>query len=183
MMRYGDKLASYRLLGAALSRLLDLRWSLEVVGDGAARREVEAALAPLNERVIWAGALDSARIADRLAHADLYVWPALNEAFGMALLEAQASGLPVVAGDVGGVREIVVSGETGFLVPSGDASAFSVAVRSLLVDGVRRTAFGEAARRRVETEHDIPNAARRLAAVIDTLRPACSGGSDSSTAP
>lgn len=173
MMRYGDKLASYRLLGDALARLLDLPWTLEVIGDGAARAEVAGALAPLKERVFWAGALDPAAIAGRLATADLYVWPALNEAFGMALLEAQASGLPVVAGDVGGVSEIVVSHATGLLVTPGDASAFSAAARELIVDGVRRTAFGEAARRRVETEHDISSAARRLGAVVDALRPAC----------
>jgi glycosyltransferase involved in cell wall biosynthesis len=172
MMRYGDKLASYRLLGDALSRSLDLPWTLEVIGDGAARSEVEDALAPIEERVIWAGALDPAAIADRLAAADLYVWPALNEAFGMALLEAQASGLAVVAGNVGGVGEIIASGITGLLVPPGDASAFSAAVRCLTVDGRRRAAFGEAARWRVETEHDISSAARRLGAVVDALRPA-----------
>src|SRR5438132_640172 len=112
MMRYGDKFASYQLLANALSRLLDLSWSLEVVGDGPARGDVEEALALVKERVTWAGELCSAAIRDRLAAADLFVWPALNEAFGMALLEAQASGLPVVAGGGGGVSEIVVSGIT-----------------------------------------------------------------------
>jgi glycosyltransferase involved in cell wall biosynthesis len=112
------------------------------------------------------------QIADRLAAADLCVWPALNEAFGMALLEAQASGLPVVAGNVGGVHEIVVSEVTGLLVPPGDASAFSAAVRSLIVDGAQRAVFGAAARRHVELEHDIRSAAYRLAAAIDALRPA-----------
>jgi glycosyltransferase involved in cell wall biosynthesis len=174
MMRYGDKLASYRLLGDALSRLLDLPWSLEVIGDGAARTEVKDALAAITRRVIWAGALDPAKIADRLAASDLYVWPAVNEAFGMALLEAQASGLPVVAGDVGGVSEIVVSQATGVLVPPSDAEAFSAAVRCLIVDGARRAALGKAARQRVETEHDISGAAHRLGAIVDAIRPACS---------
>jgi glycosyltransferase involved in cell wall biosynthesis len=174
MMRHGDKLASYRLLGDALSRLLDLPWSLEVIGNGAAGPEVASALAPIQERVIWGGALDPAAIAGRLAATDLYVWPALNEAFGMALLEAQASGLPVVAGDAGGVSQIVVSQATGLLVPPGDASAFSAAVRCLIVDGARRAAFGGAARQRVEAEHDIAGAARCLGAVIDALRSACS---------
>jgi glycosyltransferase involved in cell wall biosynthesis len=174
MMRYGDKLASYRLLGEALSRLLDLSWSLEVIGNGAARTEVEDALAPIRERVIWAGTLDPAKIAARLAASDLYVWPAVNEAFGMAFLEAQASGLPVVAGDVGGVSEIVVSQSTGLLVPPGDPTAFSAAVRCLIVDGARRATFGRAARQRVETEHDISGAARRLGEIIDAVRPACS---------
>lgn len=169
MMRYGDKLASYRLLGDALSRLLDLSWSLEVVGDGPARCEVVSALDPLKERVTWAGALGPAAIADRLASADLCVWPAVNEAFGMALLEAQASGLPVVAGDGGGVREIV-SDITGILVPPGDAPGFAAAVRSLIVDPSRRAAFAEAARRRVRVEHDISVAAGQLATLIDRLR-------------
>ncbi len=171
-MRHGDKLASYRILGSALSRLLDLDWSLEVVGDGAARREVEQALAPLGRRVGWAGALAPLAVVRRLATADLCVWPAVNEAFGMALLEAQASGLPVVAGAGGGVGEIVVPEATGLLVPPGDAPAFADAVRSLIVDRGRRTAFAEAARRRVLAEHDLAPASRRLAAIIDALRPA-----------
>jgi glycosyltransferase involved in cell wall biosynthesis len=169
MMRYGDKLASYQILGDALSRLLDLPWSLEVIGDGPARRDVEHALCPLEERVIWAGEISPMEIARRLASADLCVWPALNEAFGMALLEAQASGVPVVAGATGGVSEIVVHGVTGLLVPPSDAPAFARAVRSLLVDRPRRAAFAEAARRRVKAEHDISSAARRLNAVFEVV--------------
>src|SRR5579885_2513942 len=88
MMRHGDKLASYRILGQALGRLLDLDWTLEVVGDGPARPAVEAALAPLGRRVTYHGALEESEIAAVLASADLFVWPALNEAFGMAILEA-----------------------------------------------------------------------------------------------
>src|SRR5579864_3474188 len=120
MMRHGDKLLSYRLLGAALVRLLDLPWSLDIVGDGPARAEVEGALAPLGSRIRYRGALDDAAIAAALAAADLFVWPAVNEAFGMALLEAQASGVAVVAGASGGVAGIVAAGETGLLAPPGD---------------------------------------------------------------
>ncbi len=170
MMRFGDKLASYQVLGEALSHLVDLPWSLEVIGDGPARSEVEDALHPLGDRVSWAGAIDSAEIADRLALADLCVWPALNEAFGMALLEAQASGLPVVAGGGGGVREIVVPGATGLLVPPGDAAAFAAAVRCLITDHGRRAAFAAAARQRVRAEHDLSAAAFRLNEVINMLR-------------
>lgn len=170
MMRPGDKLASYRLLADALSRLLDLSWTLEVIGDGSARLDVEAALLPLEERVIWAGAIEEIAVAKRLAAADLYVWPAVNEAYGMALLEAQASGLPVVAGASGGVGEIVTPGVTGILVPPGDGPAFAAAVRSLLLDPARRTAFSEAALHRVGSEHDVAAAARSLDAVIGMLR-------------
>src|SRR5271170_718522 len=172
MMRSGDKLASYRILGDALQRLLDLDWSLEVVGDGPARTEVMAALAPLGDRVIWAGMLGSPAMACHLAHSDLCVWPAVNEAFGMALLEAQASGLPVAAGAGGGVAEVVTPELTGLLAAPNDAAGFAAAVRRLIVDRGLRARFAAAARQRVLAEHDLPAAARRLAAVFESLRPA-----------
>jgi glycosyltransferase involved in cell wall biosynthesis len=173
MMRHGDKLASYRMLGAALADLLDLAWSLDIVGDGAARAEVEGALAPLGSRIRYRGALDDAAIAAALGEADLFVWPAVNEAFGMALLEAQASGLPVVAGASGAVGSIVVSGETGLLAPPGDVAAFAAAVRRLILDGAARAAMGAAAVAKVAREHDLPGAATRLAAVIERLGGVC----------
>jgi glycosyltransferase involved in cell wall biosynthesis len=169
MMRPGDKLASYRVLGAALTRLLDLPWRLDVVGEGPARAAVEEALRPLGERVTYRGALDAVHVTEALAQADLFVWPAINEAFGMALLEAQASGLPVVAGMSGGVGDIVTPGMTGVLVPPGDAAAFAAAVRRLILDPAARGAMGEAARQKVRHEHDLPVAAGRLAALIDSL--------------
>jgi glycosyltransferase involved in cell wall biosynthesis len=172
MMRPSDKLASYRVLGAALARLLDLDWTLDVIGDGPARGEVATALAPLEKRVRFAGALGETDIAARLAAADLFVWPAVNEAFGMALLEAQASGLAVVAGKDGGVADVIADGRTGLLVPVGDADAFAVAVRALIDDPARRAMFGAAAREKVRREHDLPAAARRLAAIIAALTPA-----------
>jgi glycosyltransferase involved in cell wall biosynthesis len=166
MMRHGDKLASYRMLGAALSRLLDLDWTLEVVGDGPARREVVQALAGVAERVRWSGMIAAPALAGRLAAADLCVWPAINEAFGMALLEAQASGLPVVAGAAGGVGAIVVPDETGLLAARGDVSDFAAAVRSLIVDGQRRARLAAAARRHVLAEHGLDAAARALGAAL-----------------
>jgi len=172
MMRSGDKLASYRILGQALARLLDLDWVLEIVGDGTARPEVVKALASLGRRVIWAGALDELGVAQRLAAADLYVWPAINEAFGVALLEAQASGLPIVAGASGGVCSIVGHEIGGLLVPPGDVAAFAAAVRQLLLDPDRRRRYGAAARRRVLAGHDLPAAASQLGAIIKALHPA-----------
>jgi glycosyltransferase involved in cell wall biosynthesis len=172
MMRPGDKLASYRILSEALAQLLDLDWSLDIIGDGAARVAVEAALTPLGSRVRWLGALDPQATLERLAAADLCVWPAVNEAFGMALLEAQACGLPVIAGASGGVPTIVAHRETGWLAPPGDVAAFAAAVRRLVVDRALVERCGAAARQRVLAEHDLPAAAARLAAAIDWLAPA-----------
>jgi glycosyltransferase involved in cell wall biosynthesis len=170
MMRGGDKLDSYRMLAASLGMLSDLDWSLDVVGDGAARGEVAAALAPLGPRIRWRGALSKAAVAAALGEADLFVWPAINEAFGMALLEAQASGLPVVAGASGGVSGIVADRETGLLVPPGDPIAFAAALRLSILDPSRRIAMGTAARARVQREHDLPEAAARLRAILAGLR-------------
>jgi glycosyltransferase involved in cell wall biosynthesis len=169
MMRPGDKLLSYRRLAEALALVSDLAWSLDVVGDGAARPQVSAALARFGARVRYRGALDEAGVAAALAAADLFVWPAVNEAFGMALLEAQASGLPVVAGAGAGVSAIVADGQTGLLVPPGDAAAFAAALRRLILDHGRRAAMGEAARARIEREHDLPQAAARLGAILDRI--------------
>jgi glycosyltransferase involved in cell wall biosynthesis len=169
MMRPGDKLASYRVLGAALARLIDRDWSLAVIGDGPAGDEVRAALAPLGSRVSFAGALGETAIAEHLAASDIFVWPAINEAFGMALLEAQASGLPVVAGTSGGVGDVVADGVTGLLTPPGDPDAFAAAVASLIDDPSHRTALGAAARDKVRRGHDLPAAAARLAAIVASL--------------
>jgi glycosyltransferase involved in cell wall biosynthesis len=170
MMRVGDKLASYRVLGAALAQLLDRDWTLEVVGGGPARAEVVAALAPLGARVRFAGALDETGVAARLADSDLFVWPAINEAYGMALLEAQASGLAVVAGESGGVGGIVADGRTGLLTPPGDAGAFAAALRRLIEDPARCAEFGAAARQKALRDHDLAVAANRLAGMIGSLR-------------
>jgi glycosyltransferase involved in cell wall biosynthesis len=166
MMRPGDKLASYRVLAAALAMLSDLDWSLDIVGDGEARGEVLAALAPLGSRVRWCGALDGPAVAAALAGSDLFAWPAINEAFGMALLEAQAAGLPIVAGASGGVSGIVADRETGLLVSPGDPAAFAAALRLLLLDPDRRVVMGAAARARVRRVHDLPAAAARLRAIL-----------------
>jgi glycosyltransferase involved in cell wall biosynthesis len=169
MMRPGDKLASYRVLGAALSRLMERPWRLLVVGDGRAAGEVAAALDPLGDRVARLGALGPCALTEALAAADLCVWPAINEAFGMALLEAQAAGLPVVAGRTGGVPDIVEDGATGLLVPIGDAAAFAASVAALLDDPARRRAMGEAARRCVAERHSVEGAAAALGTALAGL--------------
>jgi glycosyltransferase involved in cell wall biosynthesis len=113
--------------------------------------------------------LDETAVGEALGTADISVWPAINEAFGMALLEAQACGLPVVAGNSGGVGDIVVSGVTGLLATPGDADAFAAALRGLIVDPAARSAMGDAAQAKVRRDHDLPAAARQLALLIDGL--------------
>ena len=99
---------------------------------GTVSRKASATIPP--DRLRFLGALPPDRLAACYAAADLMVWPAINEAYGMALLEAQAAGLPVVAGRTGGVPDIVRDGVTGLLTPIGDETAFAEAGR-IPVDG------------------------------------------------
>jgi len=169
MMRPGDKLESYKVLGESLGRLTAHPWSLLVVGDGPARAEVRAALAPLGERVVFAGPLTDTELQPTYAAADIYVWPAVNEAFGMAILEAQAAGLPVVAGDFGGVGEIVAHGRTGALVQPRDSAALAAAIEPLLADPGLRQRWSQNALAKVAAEHDRAVAARALTHVLSQL--------------
>lgn len=170
MMRSRDKAESYRVLARALAQLGDRNWRALLVGDGPARPEIESLMAPFGDRVRFAGAVPHAELPALYAAADLYVWPAINEAFGMAFLEAQATGLPVVAGRTGGVPAVVADGVTGLLTPIGDADAFAAAVARLLDAPDQRARLGAAAAVRVAAHHDERAAAHALAAALRTLR-------------
>jgi glycosyltransferase involved in cell wall biosynthesis len=170
MMRGGDKQRSFRILARALERLGSRDWRLLVVGDGPRRACVEESFGNLPPDCIrFLGALAPDRLAACYAAADLMVWPAINEAYGMALLEAQAAGLPVVAGRTGGVPDIVRDGVTGLLTPIGDETAFAEAVACLLTDRTRRAAMGVAAARIAAAEHSFADASRTLDALLKQI--------------
>lgn len=162
MMRRGNKLDSYRVLAKALAARRGSPWHLIIAGDGPARGEVEAAFTGLADRVTFAGLIDPAALPELLGVCDLFVWPAVNEPLGMAMLEAQAAGLPVIAGNSGGVADIVRDGETGRLLPPGDAEAFAGAVFAMLSDPAGREAMGRRARAHVADCHGLEAAARAL---------------------
>ncbi|HSA81749.1 MAG TPA: glycosyltransferase family 4 protein [Geminicoccaceae bacterium] len=167
MMRADVKRDSYLLLADALGRLRDRSWRLLVVGDGPARPEIEAALHGLGPaRVAFAGTLPEAVLPACYAAADLYVWPAVREAYGLAMLEAQAAGLPVIAGRDGGVADVVRDGVTAFLTEARDPAAIALATDRLLVDPQLRRTMGQAAGRFVAEERSLREAAVSLAAAL-----------------
>ena len=164
MMRAGRKAESFMLLARALERIAHVPWHLLVVGDGPARAEVEAAFATLDAagRVAFLGLRSSPALHGIVSACDLFVWPALREPLGMAMLEAQALGVPVIAGDARGVGAVVEHGAGGWLVPEGDAAGFAHAVHRVLSDPAALAAAGAAARARVRAEHGLAAAARDL---------------------
>lgn len=161
MMRPGDKLASYRLLAQALDGLTARPWTLDVIGDGSAACEVAALLAPFGDRVRRHGALPPDAVAEWYGKADLFLWPGLNEAFGMVYLEAQAHGLPVVAVANAGTPT-VIRDEVGGCLTGAAAADIAAAVAALLDDPARRAALRGGARSHVERHHSLPAAAARL---------------------
>ena len=171
MMRGGRKLASFDVLAEALARLTAERWHLAVAGDGPARRGVEAALArrlPAG-RTTFTGRIEGGALAGLYAASDLFVWPAVGEPLGMAMLEAQGYGLPVVAARTRGVPDLVDHAATGLLVPEGDPAAFAEAIAALLRAPARRRRMGVAARARIAREHRFEAAAERLGALVEGL--------------
>jgi len=140
------RLKGYDVLTAALATLDDLAWSCRGIGSTEIEPAYAAALGP---EVRLTGPLTRAELDATYAEADLLVLASRAETYGMVATEALARGVPVVASDVGGVREAVAGG--GVLVPPGDPVALAAALRRWLTDGSHRVALRDAARERRAT--------------------------------
>ena len=149
---------------SVLSRVPEAR--LLIVGDGperaTLRRQVQRA--GLQHRVVFAGRIDDEwERVDIVRASDIALLPSYGEGFAMALIEASACARPVVATDVGGVREVVSADVSGTLIPPGEIAAIADAVIELLEDPGRRAQMGQAGRMLVQERFDMYSWARRLA--------------------
>ena len=117
-------------------------------------------------RVASALGFASLAIAALLSESAIYVWPGCGEAYGLAYLEAQAAGLPVVAQTIAGVPEVVISGRTGLLTPQGDVAAYALAIRRLLDADEERTRLATQARQFVRDERSLDRAATTLDRIL-----------------
>jgi glycosyltransferase involved in cell wall biosynthesis len=104
------------------------------------------------------------------AAADIAVWPAIREAFGMALLEAQAAGLPIVAGASPGVAQIVENEITGLLTPSSDDTMLAEAVRRLIQAPELRREMSARAMQKAEQVHDLVAATQHIDRLLRTAQ-------------
>jgi glycosyltransferase involved in cell wall biosynthesis len=126
-----------------------------IVGEGRERGRLEAELAArsLDRRARLLGERDD--VPELLSGADVFVLASRSEGLPLSVIEAMAAGLPVVASDVGGLRELVRDGETGVLVPPGDPAALADALRPLLIDHELRRRLGRAGRERAKALFDL----------------------------
>ncbi len=136
-----------QLLVQAMMRI-NRPYKLLFVGDGPTRAIVKAdvARAGLQSQMVFAG--DSREVEQILSQSHIFVLPSRWEGFPLTILEAMRAGLPVVASDVGGVREAVINGHTGFLVRPGDLHDLQRHIDNLLQDGALRGTLGANGRRR-----------------------------------
>jgi glycosyltransferase involved in cell wall biosynthesis len=130
---YVGRLSHEKNLGALVEAWNAVRGRdarLVIVGDGPARGDLERALS--SPAVTFTGYLRGEVLAEVYASSDLFVFPSRTETFGQVVLEAMASGLPVLGFDADGVRDLVRDGETGLLAPGEHPAAFARMLATLL---------------------------------------------------
>lgn len=172
MMRPGAKFASYQVLAVSLEDLSDLNWHLDIIGDGVLRRDIEQAFSHLpSERLTWHGVLEAPAIRDILAKGDIFAWPGIEEAFGMAFLEAQACGLPVAAVHTAGVPEVVHHEQSGLLSDESVEDGYGRCLRRLISDAALRSRLSTGAQAKVKALHSIDAASAHLNSILTGLVP------------
>lgn len=155
------RLRAYKGIGFLLAAMARLDAHLVIVGDGpeAGHLRAQARDLGVSDRVIFAGHLSDRDLPAAYHAADAFVLPSHlpSEAFGLVLVEAMASGLPVVCAELGtGTTEVVQDGETGLVVPPADSGALAAALGRLLGDEALRQRLGQAGRRRAEAQYSAP---------------------------
>ena len=159
----------FRTLLEALAGLVDLDWRLEWIGGGPDQPVAERLCAEIGlaDRVRFLG--DRNDVAHRLAAAQLFVLPTRWEGFPRSILEAMRAGLPVVATDVGGVRESISHGTTGLRVPRSKPDDLRDALRTLIEDPTKRVRMGRAGRRTYESRFTLERMVAETLALYDEV--------------
>ena len=161
---------------ASLARRYD-GVQLLIIGDGPLRRPLQALAASvgMRDRVEFLGALPHADVLSWMRKAAMLVLPGIRtatgraEGLGIVLLEAAATGLPVIGSQVGGIPECILEGRTGFLVPERDDAALAQRMAELLEDTVKRRQMGTEGRALVERRFDIHRQTEALENLYDSL--------------
>jgi glycosyltransferase involved in cell wall biosynthesis len=170
--RLGEHKAQLVLVGAA-RRLREAGLSCEIVlaGDGPMRPRVEAAIRQfgLEGQISITGWVSGERVKAEILAARALVLPSFSENMPVVIMEAMALGRPVISTYIAGIPELVVHGQTGWLVPSSDEAALAEAMREALTASVGQlAAMGAAGRARIVENHDVLKEAKKLKSLFET---------------
>ena len=156
-----------RAMAVLRAEFPDLR--LEIAGSGPERQAIQqqAESLGLGDSVCFLGWRTD--LGAVWARWDIFVQPSLDEGLPIAVLEAMAAGLPVVATGVGGTPEVVEDGRTGWLVPAGDTGALAARLRALLLDSRKRREMGAAGRARVRENFSADRMAQTISMIYDEV--------------
>ena len=151
---------------------------LVIIGDGALKRALQTLVKSLQleHRIHFLGALAHAQVLAWMRKAAMLLLPSVRtatgrvEGLGMVMLEAAATGIPVIGSHVGGIPEAVIDGRTGFLVPERDVDILARRMDDLLADPAMRHCMGDRARAFIELKFDIRQQTRILEDFYDAVR-------------
>ncbi len=155
--RLGEQKGIYELLSAfCILKKENQRVKLALVGHAKKKRLIEHKLRieGLENHVLLVGGVPATQIVGYLNATDLFVFPSWHEGLPNVIKEASACALPIIATNVGGIPEIIKTGENGLLVPPRDPDALLEAMLLLVKDAELRSKFGAAARKRVSLDYD-----------------------------
>ncbi len=156
----------------ALAQLKDLDWEWRIAGDGPQTDSLKSLARELGiaERVTFLGWQSREDLIKWYHQANLFLFPSRHEGMPNAVLEAMASGLPVVATRIAGNEELVVDGVTGALVNAEDVGSLRDGLRRLLVEEKTREQMGRASRERVEKEYSWESVARQYSQILERIQ-------------
>jgi glycosyltransferase involved in cell wall biosynthesis len=156
----------------ALAGLKDLDWQWSIAGDGPQMLVLQAMAGEheLQNRIRFLGWLSAEQVKEQYTAANIFLFPSRHEGMPNAVLEAMASGLPVVATNIAGNEELVIDGETGRLVPTEDAESLRESLKPLLVEAKMREQMGLAARRRAESAFGWNRVAEQYESILEKAK-------------
>ena len=167
------RLCYYKGLDVAIEAMTQVGATLLIVGTGPLEPDLRKQIREqgLTGKVVLVGPVEDAALTGYLHACDLLVLPSTyrSEAFGLVMLQAHACGRPVICSDLPGLSTVNVDGQTGLLVPPGDAGGLARAMNSLLEDPRLRRRMGQAARRQVERLYTTELMAQRIERVYGRL--------------
>ena len=156
----------------ALAGLKDIQWEWYIAGDGPQMPIMQSLAKELGigDRVIFLGWQSREQLKESYKHSNVFLFPSRHEGMPNAVLEAMASGLPVIASCIAGSEELVIDSKTGYLVPSEDIESLRGALKKILNDPILRKQMGIASRRYVEEHYSWESTAQQYALLLEKVK-------------